>query len=41
MLVDAVAEQPVVSDLNVAPGTPGNFRSNLPGDFGVGVLRQP
>ncbi len=37
MLVDTVAEQPVVSDPNVAPGTLGNFRSNLPGDFGVGV----
>jgi hypothetical protein len=37
MLVNAVAEQPVVRDPNVAPGTPGNFRSNLPGDFGVGV----
>jgi hypothetical protein len=37
MLVNAVADQPVVSDPNVAPGTPGNFRSNLPGDFGVGV----
>jgi hypothetical protein len=32
-----VAEQPVVRDPNVAPGTLGNFRSNLPGDFGVGV----
>jgi hypothetical protein len=38
MLVDPGVEQPVVSDPNVAPGTPGNFRSNLPGDFGVGVL---
>jgi hypothetical protein len=37
MLVDPGVEQPVVSDPNVAPGTPGNFRSNLPGDFGVGV----
>jgi hypothetical protein len=37
MLVDAVAEQPIVSDPSVAPGTLGNFRSNLPGDFGVGV----
>jgi len=37
MLVNAVAEQPIVSDPSVAPGTPGNFRSNLPGDFGVGV----
>jgi hypothetical protein len=37
MPVNVVAEQPVVRDLNVAPGTLGNFRSNLPGDFGVGV----
>jgi hypothetical protein len=37
MLVNEVAEQPIVSDPSVAPGTPGNFRSNLPGDFGVGV----
>ncbi len=37
MLVNAVAEQPIVSDPKVAIGTVGNFRSNLPGDFGVGV----
>jgi hypothetical protein len=37
MFVDPVAEQPVVRDPNVAPGTLGNFRSDLPGDFGVGV----
>ncbi len=37
MLVNAVADQPVVRDRSVAPGTLGNFRSNLPGDFGVGV----
>lgn len=29
------ADQPIVSDPNVAPGTLGNFRSAIPGDFGV------
>jgi hypothetical protein len=29
------ADQPIVSDPNVAPSTLGNFRSAIPGDFGV------